>query len=344
MKRKGFAQRPRPESAPALNSTAAIPTADTSTAQPEQPLEPSALVPAALTSADLPSEQASEQASEQVAVTLLLTGGQQYTLAISPTDPLLKQLYDTLMSVDGTVKRLFQISIHSGQAMLAFPSDRLVGLITDPPLLVEQSAAPLPAVPVQSSLISEYVQLDQFLTEAEHRELLDYVQRRAAEFVPTTTFTGAKNYRESEVLYSFPDYMTLMAERIQARLPELFQRFKIAPFPVSQIEAQITAHNDGQFYKIHNDNGSQDTATRELTYVYYFYREPKAFSGGELVIYDSVIQNNHYVQASTFHRVEPRNNSIVFFLSRYLHEVLPIRCPSQQFADSRFTINGWIRR
>lgn len=34
---------------------------------------------------------------------------------------------------------------------------------------------------------------------------------------------------------------------------------------------------------------------------------------------------------------------IIFFLSRYMHEVLPVKCPSRNFADSRFTINGWIR-
>jgi SM-20-related protein len=35
---------------------------------------------------------------------------------------------------------------------------------------------------------------------------------------------------------------------------------------------------------------------------------------------------------------------LVVFPSRYLHEVLPVSCPSQTFADSRFTINGWVRR
>jgi Rps23 Pro-64 3,4-dihydroxylase Tpa1-like proline 4-hydroxylase len=26
-----------------------------------------------------------------------------------------------------------------------------------------------------------------------------------------------------------------------------------------------------------------------------------------------------------------------------MHEVLPIKCDSKQFQDSRFTINGWLR-
>lgn len=285
---------------------------------------------------------------EQVAVTILLTGGQQYTVATTPDDELLKDLYETMMTADvGSARRLFQIPINNGQAVLAFPSDRLAGVITEPPLIIEQRPEPPtpPLVQVAADpLISQYYQLENFLTPAEHQQLLDYVAEQAAEFVPTTTFTGERNYRESVVLYSFPEYMELISQRLHQVLPDVLQKMGMAPFPVSQIEAQLTAHNDGQFYKVHNDNGSPDTATRELTYVYYFYREPKAFTGGELVIYDSKIQNNYYVQADTFKRVQPLNNSIVFFLSRYMHEVLPISCPSQQFLDSRFTINGWVRR
>jgi Rps23 Pro-64 3,4-dihydroxylase Tpa1-like proline 4-hydroxylase len=291
-----------------------------------------------------------ESASDQVAITLLLTGGQQYTVTVMPEDPLLHDLYETLVAGNGTAKRLFQIPIHSGRAVLAFPSDRLIGLITEPPLIIEQSAAKSDPVGVSSNplqhdpCISKYLQLDNFLSAADHQRLLNYVIEREAEFVPTTTFTGEVNYRESVVLYSFSEFSELITQRLHQVLPQVFEQLGVAPFPVSQIEAQLTAHNDGQFYKVHNDNGSHDTATRELTYVYYFYREPKPFTGGELVIYDSAIQNNYYIQADTFKTVEPRNNSIVFFLSRYMHEVLPIHCPSQTFSDSRFTINGWIRR
>lgn len=296
------------------------------------------------------SDGASAENSDQIAITLLLTGGQQYTVTILPDDPLLHDLYETLMGVSlSPVKRLFQIPIHEGRAVLAFPSDRLVGLITEPPLIVEQNpASPTefasPSQPQSDPLLSNYVQIDNFLTSEQHQHLLDYVLEREAEFVPTTTFTGEENYRESVVLYDFPGYADLVAQGIHAVLPDVLPELGIAPFQVSQIEAQLTAHNHGQFYKVHNDNGSADSATRELTYVYYFHRQPKPFMGGELIIYDSKIQNNYYVQADTFKVVEPRNNSIVFFLSRYMHEVLPIHCPSQRFADSRFTINGWIRR
>jgi Rps23 Pro-64 3,4-dihydroxylase Tpa1-like proline 4-hydroxylase len=237
--------------------------------------------------------------------------------------------------------------------MLAFPCDRLMGLVTDPALVVEPSQENSPAAISASTLpdpsrfdplTSRYLQLENFLTTTEHQLLLEYVFDRQAEFVSTLTSTGAENYRESVVLYAFPDFAALIHQRIQAILPEVLAHLGLPAFPIGQIEAQLTAHNDGNFYKIHNDNGSPDTATRELTYVYYFHQEPKAFSGGELVIYDSQKQDQHYVAAETHHIVDPLNNSIVFFLSRYMHEVLPVHCPSQQFADSRFTVNGWVRR
>ncbi|HEY2383822.1 MAG TPA: proline hydroxylase, partial [Terriglobia bacterium] len=35
---------------------------------------------------------------------------------------------------------------------------------------------------------------------------------------------------------------------------------------------------------------------------------------------------------------------IVFFPCEQLHEITSVKCPSQLFADSRFTLNGWLRR
>lgn len=287
------------------------------------------------------TSQTDSDIGDQIRVTLLLAGGQQYTVTISPEDPLLQELYEALIESDTNhSKQLFQIPINQGEAVLAFPSVRLIGLITEPPLIIEQE----PSAARPDPCNSQYLQIDQFLTSDEHQQLLDYVIAKTDQFVPTSTFTKEKDYRQSVVLYSFPDYEQLISQRIREVLPNVLEQFSIPPFQASQIEAQLTAHNDGNYYKVHNDNGSPDTASRELTYVYYFYREPKPFSGGELVIYDSKIQNNYYVQADTFQQVEPRNNSIVFFLSRYMHEVLPINCPSKRFADSRFTVNGWVRR
>jgi SM-20-related protein len=133
-----------------------------------------------------------------------------------------------------------------------------------------------------------------------------------------------------------------MVQRVGACVPAVLQQLGEETFAIDRLECRLTAHNESDYYKIHNENGSDKTATRELTYVYYFNREPQAFSGGELKLYDSRIENNYYVEAEPYKIIEPINNSIVFFLARNVHELMPVACPSKQFADGRFTINGWI--
>ncbi|MBE9131320.1 2OG-Fe(II) oxygenase [Tychonema sp. LEGE 07196] len=300
---------------------------------------------------------------QDVKVKILLTGGHQCTVILKSDTPLLYSLVKTLVDrTQATVgfSTLFQIPIDDGRSSLSFPGEHLVGLVTEPPIYLQQlqpqqPATPaeippeIPAVipaaaPINDDLISRYAQIDNFLTPAEKNKLIKYVLAKESEFVSTSTSTNAEDYRRSMVLHSFPEFSTLMVNRIKGILPDVLRKLNIPSFPLGDIESQLTTHNDNNFYKLHNDSGSPDTASRFFTYVYYFYREPKAFSGGELLIYDSKVENNFYVAADTFRTVEPRNNSIVFFLSRYMHEVLTVSCPSKAFADSRFTINGWVRK
>lgn len=223
-------------------------------------------------------------------------------------------------------------------------STHLIGSVKQHQISVQQAKEVKPES--TNVFASHYVQVNNFLTPEERNRLLDYVLQKESAFVSTTTTTdtSALDYRRSMALYSFPEFSELIINRIQEIIPNILQELKLPLFSVSQIETQLTAHNDGNYYKVHNDNGNSEVANRELSYVYYFHRQPKPFSGGELLIYDSKIENNFYIAAESFKAVEPRDNSIVFFLSRYMHEILPVSCPSQVFADSRFTINGWIRR
>ena len=278
-----------------------------------------------------------------VQVTLLLEGGHRHTLRLEPNASLLRQLLGCLSDpVAARSQRLFQIPIDEGRSLLSFPGDRLIGLVTNPPIVVQSGHSTAAAKP--DVIPSRYIQYFNFLHADAHAQLVDWVAHHEDEFVGSTTSTNAADYRRSLVLYNLPDIAKVLQTRIQAMMPNVLADLAIAPFQPSDIEAQLTAHNDGHYYHVHNDNGSPDTATRRLTYVYYFYQPPKAFSGGELRIYDSRIRNQVYEQAESFHTITPDDNSIIFFPSHYMHEVMPIQCPSRNFAHSRFTINGWVRQ
>lgn len=302
---------------------------------------------------------------QDIQVTLLLAGGHQYTLSLKSDSSvllnLLKAVAAQVQPSSTNLSTLFQIPVEGQKQALWFASHQLVGILTEPPIYLQQQplqpqqqlviAQPQTSIsqpnipsPSPQTIPSRFIHLDNFLSPSETHRLVKYVLKHEQEFVSTSTSTGADNYRRSSVLYSFPEFEALIRKRIREVTPKVLEQLGIAQFNPSDIECQLTAHNNGNFYKIHNDNGSPDTNTRELTYVYYFHRQPKNFTGGELRIYDSTVKNRYLVAAETYHDVEPRHNSIVFFASRYMHEVLEIHCPSRKFADSRFTINGWVRR
>jgi predicted 2-oxoglutarate/Fe(II)-dependent dioxygenase YbiX len=297
-------------------------------------------------------------APAQIKLTVLLEGGGGESLVIEEHGSLHQQLRTALAGglAAGT---LLDLPIRP-QVTLTIPASRLIGILREPehgPSIVQQAvstpalAAPQPEAPVgvpapgqpNGVRAVQLVQVPDVLSPEEHAQLLEHVRRRESEFVGTTTSTQRGNYRESSVLYHFAPFDELMRNKIRQLMPAVCEALKIPPCH-GAIEAQLTAHNDNNFYKVHNDNGSADTAHRVLTFVYYFHRQPKAFTGGELVIYDHKVQNGYHYAADTFHTVQPLDNSIVFFASEEMHEVKMVRCPSLAFMDSRFTINGWLAR
>ncbi|MBE9175396.1 2OG-Fe(II) oxygenase [Synechocystis salina LEGE 06155] len=195
-------------------------------------------------------------------------------------------------------------------------------------------------------LPANYVEVKDFLSPEENERFIREAINRRPQYMESNTTTKANQYRQSYVLFSkkIPALSDLIRERIKQKLPELLDQLNFSPFEIAEIEVQLTAHNDGCYYRIHNDAGSKKTASRQITYVYYFYQEPKAFSGGELKLYDTELQNSSIITHANFQTITPTNNCIIFFNSRCRHEVMPVVCPSREFAHSRFTINGWIRR
>ncbi len=198
--------------------------------------------------------------------------------------------------------------------------------------------------PAANLVPTRWVQLDNVLNAEDVGRLCEFALTKEAELRPSSVTTEVYGHRQSRVLFTFPEFADLLIDRVRSYLPTAVRELGVPLSHVAQIEAQLTAHNDGDFFKVHADSGDQQTASREITYVYYFHRQPKGYTGGELLLYDSRQVGSGLAQAESFSLIEPRHNSMVFFLSRCFHEVLPVRCPSRKFEDSRFTVNGWVRR
>ncbi len=104
----------------------------------------------------------------------------------------------------------------------------------------------------------------------------------SSEVISPTEVSGVVNYehRRSRVLMDLAHHQDIMLERIKAVLPQVLRKLGMEEFSIAGVEAQITASNDGDFFHFHSDNSSQPVASRHLTFVYFFHREPRQFEGG----------------------------------------------------------------
>lgn len=188
---------------------------------------------------------------------------------------------------------------------------------------------------------SYYLLYENFLADDELAPLLDFAIASESKYVASEVTGDVKlDYRKSKALYRLPIFHEFFVNRVYAKLPQFFEMLGIAPFQPSEIECQLTASNDGDFFREHTDSGLDDTRDRTITYVLYFFREPKNFDGGYLKMWDSNLDGS---KGDFCEEIKPQNNTMIVFPSRCWHEVCPV-LGTGDFADSRFTINGWIRR
>jgi len=198
---------------------------------------------------------------------------------------------------------------------------------------------------------AQCVVLDEFLAPQELEELVSYTLQREAQFhsselVSPSGEPGVVDYdhRRSRVLMDLGKHEEVILDRIRGVLPRVLDQLGIEQFPVTDVETQITASNDGDFFRAHCDDSEEIIASRLVTFVYFFHNEPRQFEGGELRLHDSHGKGQRQVSTGSYQAIAPRQNQIVFFPCALLHEITPVACHSKAFADSRFTLNGWLHK
>ena len=218
-------------------------------------------------------------------------------------------------------------------------------------MMARQSEGGVAVLEMPRIAAAECVVFDEFLAPAEVSELIEYALAHEADFRMSQVVAPGNNggsvdfeYRRSRVLMELGRFQDLIVDRIQNCLPLILEKLGQEPFSISRIEAQLTASGDGDFFRWHTDDGHAEVASRQITFVYFLHREPKAFRGGDLRIYESELHNGSYRPTSNSRTIVPQQNQAVFFASSLAHEITPVECPSGAFADSRFTVNGWFHR
>jgi len=184
-----------------------------------------------------------------------------------------------------------------------------------------------------------------FLDSDTHACLLAWAIENEPKFKPTLVDEGKHDpsWRLSLGVGDFGPVKVVLRQHVLNILPTLIRDLRVTQFEPSEVDIELIAHNDGAFFKRHVDvqiGARRGVSDRVLSAVYYFYAEPKAFSGGALRLYPFGAKED----ASNFTDLQPEQNTLLVFPSWASHEVLPVSCPSRRFSDSRFAVNCWVHR
>ena len=210
--------------------------------------------------------------------------------------------------------------------------------------------ANLPTAP-SGMRASPFALLKDFLSQEFHDSLMPFLISVRERFVPALV-----SDKKGKGIY-LPDYRDTLdftgeweskerfMEQFKKILPDMKSRLQVDPFPIESIDVHVRAYQDGHFFKVHNDTGKSGSifSNRVLSFVYFFHRIPRPYSGGELLLFDSDIETGAFTK-SRFTQITPIDNALVVFPSNFHHCVVPICCPSRNFADSRFVINGFLHK
>ncbi|MEZ0243718.1 MAG: 2OG-Fe(II) oxygenase [Sphingomonas sp.] len=188
-----------------------------------------------------------------------------------------------------------------------------------------------------------YVVRRDFLSPRDHADLLAWTLANKALFKPATVTGNVVRPRFRSALHfkGEADWTGMLRARVMAILPDLIAEVGLVAFSSDKLEIEMVAYQDGGFILRHVDTGTSEARSardRIASAVYYFHREPKPFSGGEL----RLMPLKPPPEGMPGHvDIAPEQNSLVAFPSWAPHEVLPVRAATPRFEDSRFAINLW---
>jgi Rps23 Pro-64 3,4-dihydroxylase Tpa1-like proline 4-hydroxylase len=193
---------------------------------------------------------------------------------------------------------------------------------------------------------------DQFLNDEERVALLDWTLSKEDSFQDSRLVGGTLDLdrRKSKVSRDLGPLQKMIETRVREVSPEIFSALGVRPFGIELVELELAAHLDGAHFAPHTDipvgPGRQPLGgdgsgrfERLVSCVYYFHKEPKRFSGGELRLH-----RFGSTEEEDMTDISPQQNMLVAFPSWVIHEVKKVSCPSGRFENARFAVNCWICR
>ena len=201
----------------------------------------------------------------------------------------------------------------------------------------------LPFVPPSGVWPAPFVRVENFLPRTEQERVLAIALSLAPRFRKARLGRGEhRRVNESkrrglaiesvgcEALHG------LLAPRIAPLLSSIQERLRLGPKAPRFTQLALAAYPHGGFGVAHSDGGPRAYPQLRLNAVYFFHRQPLAFAGGDLLLYDTDIENGTPSRFA-FSRIAPTSNSLVLLPPSYFHAVTQVASRSRALHDARLS-------
>ena len=209
----------------------------------------------------------------------------------------------------------------------------------------------LPFAPPSGMWPTPFARIENFLVPTEHERVFAIALSLASSYA-VARVGPAKDRRidESHIRglglddVDCDELTALLAPKLHALLPSIQRRLRLSPraAPDHVGRVDLAARPHGGFTRAHRDTGPRRYAQLRLNAIYFFHRQPLAFHGGDLLLYDTDIEAGRYNRFA-FSRMAPASNSLVVLPTSCYHEVTEVASRSNALADARLSATVVLR-
>ena len=192
--------------------------------------------------------------------------------------------------------------------------------------------------------------IPEFLPPEEHQTLLDFALSNQTNYSlgkvcldNATTETYDPDVKRSLDLTgaALAEIRKWYKPRVFASVEALSGMVEFRSFAAeTKISMKLKAYGEEDMYMCHRDGQGEGTGHHNLTTVYHFFKQPRAFTGGDLLLFDTNLDEEKPTPSYT--RIPIQDNALIVFPSKYYHQVLPVRDTGHRFENSRFAVTAWL--
>lgn len=268
-----------------------------------------------------------------------LEGALQEKLELSPEDPNLLEALGQIYRKKGDLAAAAAIY---GRLKTVLP-DRVTAAYLS--AVLKQGTLPVSAA-VRTPWPTPFVRIPDFLSPQDHDRLLEIAREHQSDFVQLKVYSqegrelreGEQGVRAQIGLKGNLEVPEIMKPSLVEALPMALPRLQIEAFDMGFFSAELSLSRDGHFALAHQDDHQ---GRFKVSFAYYLCRQPKSFSGGDLLLYDTDTEKRQF-QSAQFTRVKHTDNCLLLFPSAYFHQITRVSCPTNEFDLGRFAVAGLI--